>query len=799
MIAPRWRKVLKDLWGNKTRSLLTILTIGVGIFAVGMVSSTFVIALGDMDKAYQASNPASGFLIIGGFDDELVKKIQEEVPGVRHAVGSSSNSAEAVFGPDKVYNINLAGIPSLAERDINLLAPADPGARLTLEDKEILLERSVRSVVPLKVGDPITLRFSDGTLRTLRVAGFVVDMTAPPFSFTRIVSGYVNLNTMEWLGGSRLYDTMNFTVDEKPKDQAHVTQIGQQIAHEVERTGREVFLTYTTNPGQHWAASLTAGLGVLMAGMGVLAVFLSTFLVINSISNLLTQQVRQIGVMKAVGGRNGQIGMMYLILVLVFGAVAYAIAAPLAIYMGYDVASGFADFLNFELLGYRAPVESLVLMAIIALLVPLVAAIFPIRTGTSITVREAITSYGLSASSLRRGWLDRLIDRISIIPRPLLISLRNTFRRKGRLALTVFTLTLAGAVFIAVMNMYASFNVMIPKTLGYILSDVNVYFQRAYRMQKIEPMVMRVPGVVKVEGWAMLTANALAPDKQTAVDVIMIGPPNGSTMIDPDVISGRWLLPEDENAIIIGNHFLKRRPGVIVGDELVLEINDKETVWKVVGIFQMVGQVEPPPLYVNYDYLTHLLNQIGTAGQLRVETDRHDKATQERVVNDLEAVFKENGIQVSFMQTGDEIVQQNMQVINIFVGLLASMALLIALVGGIGLMGTMSMNVMERIREVGVMRAIGARNGAIMQIVVVEGMMIGMISCGFGALLAIPISSLLLTGVGAGLLNAPLPYVYSSTGLFLWLIIVVIISALASFLPAWNATRVTIREVLAYE
>jgi putative ABC transport system permease protein len=131
--------------------------------------------------------------------------------------------------------------------------------------------------------------------------------------------------------------------------------------------------------------------------------------------------------------------------------------------------------------------------------------------------------------------------------------------------------------------------------------------------------------------------------------------------------------------------------------------------------------------------------------------------------------------------------------------LLLIMAVLIAVIGGLGLMGTMSINVLERTREIGVMRAIGASNGAVRQIFIVEGIIIGVLSWLVGAILAYPISKFLSDLVGQQFLSAPLDYTFSLNGVLLWLGVVIVLSALASFLPAWNASRLTVREVLAYE
>jgi putative ABC transport system permease protein len=127
------------------------------------------------------------------------------------------------------------------------------------------------------------------------------------------------------------------------------------------------------------------------------------------------------------------------------------------------------------------------------------------------------------------------------------------------------------------------------------------------------------------------------------------------------------------------------------------------------------------------------------------------------------------------------------------------MALLIALVGGLGLMGTMGMNVLERTREIGVMRAIGADNRAVMQLVIVEGVVIGLISWTLSILIAIPLTLALDSTLGQSLVKLPLVYTTSLPGIAIWLAVVLLIAALASAVPARRAVRLAVHEVLSYE
>jgi putative ABC transport system permease protein len=180
-------------------------------------------------------------------------------------------------------------------------------------------------------------------------------------------------------------------------------------------------------------------------------------------------------------------------------------------------------------------------------------------------------------------------------------------------------------------------------------------------------------------------------------------------------------------------------------------------------------------------------------------TDRHDTAYEDEVKKTMEARFKDAGIRSGAGITSGMIRQQNELFFNILLALLLIMAVLMAFVGGLGLMGTMSLNVLERTREIGVMRAIGASNGAVRQIILVEGILIGLLSWFVSILVAAPLGQLLSAALGELIFQMPLHYSISTDGIVIWLVVVLVIATLASVLPAQNASRMTVREVLAYE
>jgi len=264
-------------------------------------------------------------------------------------------------------------------------------------------------------------------------------------------------------------------------------------------------------------------------------------------------------------------------------------------------------------------------------------------------------------------------------------------------------------------------------------------------------------------------------------------------------VQGRWLRPGDKNVIVIDNHLQTMRPDLKLGDWVTIKLNDKKTKWQIIGYYRMPGNVNPPMIYTNYEYLSYLVGMTNQVYSLRVITYDHDAASQASISENLQNQFKPRKIGVAYVQTAAVWYQQQKSQTDVLVYFMLVMAVLIAVVGGLGLAGTMSLNVMERTREIGVMRAIGAADGDIQQIVITEGLVIGLLSWILGVAFSFPITYVLDYGVGVSVFQSPLDVVFSWTGSFVWLLGMLVIAALASMAPALRASRLAVRETLVYE
>jgi putative ABC transport system permease protein len=801
-LSPRWRKVWRDLWSNKTRTLLVLVSIAVGVTAIGMVMGAQIIVDENLPAAYAAVNPASGTIFaLTTFDDNMVESIRR-MPEVGEAEGRRFVNVRFLDNVGEWRSLQLYAIPDFDEITINKLKPQTgeypPG------EHGLLIERASFSAAlglgEATIGDILTVEPPDGKQRKLEIVGSVHDLSQLPAFMNGAGYGYISYDTLEWLGEGRDYNQLMFVVSEDKLNYEHIQSVGKLIENRLERSKVNVIFTLIFTPGEHPAQNFLNAFSLILGAIGILSLVLSGFLIVNTLSAIMTQQIRQIGMMKAVGARTGQITSMYFVMVLIFGLLSLLIAVPLGAFGAVGLASIFGGLLNFDVGGFQLHPRVVLVQTAIGLSAPMLAAILPIRRGVKVTVREAISEVGLGKGRFGRSLLDRIIVLLRfIVPmdRPAQISLRNTFRRKARLALTLITLSLASTIFISIFSIRASLQQTLDDALQFFDYDIQIVFDRGYRTDRIISQVIDIPGVDEVETWGFATVRRVRPDESESDSIIVYAPRADSKMVHPHLVAGRWLQEGDTNQIIINTDVLRNEEDLTVGSQVVLNIDGKERVFEVAGITR--GVLTGPNIFVNFDHFSRVIRAPNRAQLSLVRLDDRSPEQQTKQGNVIEEAYRGSGFRVQQMQTIAQLRTIISTVFNVIIVFLLFMALLLGFVGGLGLMGTMSINVIERTREIGVMRAIGASDRAVLRIVLLEGLIIGLISWIIGGLIALPASQFLTNTVGRVLLQAEPSYIFSTNGAILWLVTVVLLSGLASFLPARGASRLTVREVLSYQ
>jgi putative ABC transport system permease protein len=211
--------------------------------------------------------------------------------------------------------------------------------------------------------------------------------------------------------------------------------------------------------------------------------------------------VTTIGVMKAVGGSRWQIARIYFGQALLVGISALILALPAGIWGSRVLCRYLAVFLNFDINSFAVPAWVYLFLAVVGIVVPLLAAAYPIWKGTRVSVREALADYGVGRNAFGVSAFDRAMARIGGTARPLLLAIRNSFRRRARLVLTLVTLAAGGLFFMSALNIRTSLIHTLDRLFATMQFDLSVNLGTMQSLEKVERAVRNTPGVSRVEGW----------------------------------------------------------------------------------------------------------------------------------------------------------------------------------------------------------------------------------------------------------------------------------------------------------
>lgn len=801
MTAP-WRKAMRDVWGGKARAILVILAIAAGIAGFSAVLSAYAILTRELDRGYLATNPASATLWTDAVSDELTTEIVANTP-VSAAEARRVVRGRIRTGPMQWRSLTLFVVRDYKDIRVSTLVPQQgawpPAAG------EILVERDAMQVAKARIGDSVLVRTTDGPETRLLLSGTVHDVGQAQARMENSVYGYINLPTLRMLGEEPVLDQVKILARENPFDEAHVRQVTQQLRELLEARGHEVRRTEIPRPGKHPHADIMGMLLLAMSSFGILVVVLAGILVVNLLTAMMAAQVRQIGVMKALGGTRSRIARIYLAQAFLLGLAAVLIALPLGMWGSRILCLYMARFLNFDITSFAVPWWVHAWVAAVGIVAPLCAAAVPVWKGSRVPVREALDDYGVGRHAFGATAFDRMLASAQGIGGPLLLAMRNSFRRRSRFVLTVITLAAGGLFFMSALNVRASLIQTLDRLFRQRKYDLTVTLPSMQDVAWIERAIVRTPGVVRGETWvvsegslggAVSSSHASRHDAGDTGDrFTVIAMPADTKLLQQDIVEGRALRAGETDTLVVNTALAATDPHLRPGQTVTFAMGPGVATWRVVGVAH--EPFSPPVGYIPRAYFD--ARHPGVANSIRLVLERTDAASIDRVKAALEESLAREGIRAQGSLSNRESrfgFDQHMVMIYVF---LVVMSCIIVGVGGLGLMTTMSLNVLERRREMGVLRAVGASSRMVWLIVTSEAAVLGLTSWALAAILAWPVSKFVGDLMVKTMFKASAELSFELRGLAIWLAAALALSTLASFIPAWHASRGSVREALTFE
>jgi len=809
-------KLRRDLRATWSRYVLMVIAMAVSLTVFGGVLLVWSASGRETRAAYAGTEPASATILLDRAIDA------NRLASIAAAALSRPGVLEATARTQFDSNVEVNGRPIDIPMQVFVAGSRDPlrMARFYPQRRswppapgELFVARDSLSLLGVAVGDTVTIEPPTGPPLRLRVADTVYDPSLSPAAQEQTGRAYLSTAAVSGSGGAAALDQLKIQVAEPgestpSRNRAAIVAIAGEVGQWMQQTfGLKIREIQVPEPYKHphqWQGDSL--LLSLLAG-GAAALLLSCILVANMLNNLFTQQIPQIGIMKAIGAGSGRIGRLYLAMTLIVAAAATLLALGPAILIGRAGTDQLLGFLGIEPASLRAPWWGYAVILAVGLGLPPLMALVPLVRTSRTTVRAAIDHHGGGFTPNAATGLLARFSRSRRLDRGLLMALRNTIRRPARFLLAVGLLAGAGMVFVAGMSLSSSVKAVTDESNQQRSWDVDVQLISPVALDQVSSALRRIPEVSRVEGLNIAKTGIGGPGQipltRTYPDqghgrVSVIAIPEGSSMFTtPKLRAGRWLNPEESGAVVLNQVARKNTvPDVRVGDSVQLSVGGTPTTWRVVGIAEERGGGST--VYTTAEGFAAAMGQPPRVNQLRIATDQHDEVTRDTVADavtrDLEAAGI--GVKSADSVTRAEAVSEGHLGPIVLVVLVVAVAM--GIVGGIGLASTMSANILDRTREFGVMHAIGARPKAVRRIVMAEGIVLAVTSCLIAALPALGLTAVLGAGLGNLFFSAPLPYRVSLLAVVIWIALAVLGAALATDAAASRAARLTVREALVY-
>lgn len=734
------KHILRDLIRDKHRAALSMLALVIGMAAFGIILFCYTIIVREIPEVYRGTNPASASLMVSQVDDEFYE-IVENYSGVSDFQISGYYNCRVKVG-DEWKTLELFAAPDYAARVYN--KPGLLAGTLSLNANEALIEGDAISIAKADVGDTVSVMLDNSEIKEVALTGSVNDLSVHPATMHNVVYLYVGLETLEEWGFHP--NKIEYVVSGDKYDRDHILQISNELIDLLESRGYPVSSLQVENtPGKSMHLAEYQGALFLLQIFSIIALIFGCMIMSNLISGILSHQIRQIGIIKAIGGTYRSIVTAYFLAILLITVTGAVIAAAIASLVSGQLSKFLLGIGNMIPGSTKVPGGILAVFGVTVFLLPLLTAAFPVAKGLRISVKEAVSDYGIKNQVISGKGVE-----ISFLSRPVLLSLRNMFRRKGRFLLNVVILTFAGSLFIAVLSNLLTVQNAINESVGMLKYDYEMTVSGQVEEERIDEIANEVKELSDYNVWKEAAIWHRYADGQIGNAYSLISPEDSSNMIDPVMTAGRWIEGHDQNQVVVTEGFLKNESQYELGDLVEFQISDNVYSFEIVGVLNDFNMAK---IYISRSQFDEAVGH--KSGLKSIKLISSGTGNKRSLYSAIDSGFEENGIYIYTSQSINDIKSTLGSHYAVTLQTFLMIILLIVAVAGFGLAATVNAQTSERKKEIGVLKAIGAVKKQIIRIITAESIFIALFSCGGAAVLGAVISVVSIPLFG-DIINVPL-------------------------------------------
>ena len=743
------RKARGDLTRHRARTLLAVCTLSIAIASLGFLAVPALLNAA-MNRQIAASHLYDVGISTSTLDLSPAQlRALGRLPGVAAvspAVGYATTATSAA-GPQ---DVELAGT-ALASAPVNTVAlftgrMPEPG--------EVVADAGNARATGFAVpdGGTINVRAASRRLVRLRVSGTGLNLYATPGangSTTPVF--YAPTATVQALRGVGGYNYLGFRLtDDSTAAQSAV--VAEVRAYLTAHTGTDPItaLPAVRAPGQWPGQSGFDHIMALLYIITILAFASALFLIAATMNTLIAEQASEIAILKTLGGRRRQIAGITVRTAAMPGAAGAVLGTVLGVAIAYLLAGYFAVKLIDVSFGFAISVPVVVASLVAGPALAVAASVPALRRALRRPVAETLADTGTGGYGT--GWLDRLAARTGLlagtrVPGSVRMGARNALRQKRRSAATIAQVALAAGLAIAFLALGQSVTAVISQTIGTLHFSIGAGVASSSGARPFGAQALAVaastPGVTGVEP---VETSSVQYNGQTYVAWGLGTHPLYSYRLN----AGHWFTTADTAAgarttippVVLGPA-LARTARAGVGQVLTLSVAAGPTRVRVIGI-DTVPTNNGDTVYFPLPVLERLDGGPGTADSIWLTTASTGHAAIDRATAATASRLAAAGYPVSTTEiyiTQAQITAADTAILTI-VDILGLVVVAIML---IGLVSALSMDVIERTREVGILRCLGARARHIRRIFSAEAMILAAAGWAFGVLLGWLIYQGLLT------------------------------------------------------
>jgi len=775
-----FKRVIRSLWTRRIRSLLTLAGVIVGVAGVTAIVFTARNLARAQALAYDAASQADVTFWVWDASPTLARTLTAR-PDVAAAELRWTDYVKATIG-GRMQTLYLVGLINPADSSVNrleLLAGRYPGSG------EALLEISSRDLAPVNLGDSITYRDAEGRRRSLTISGFVRSPSLLAAKLTGLVTAFVPAPVVRGLIGVGGANQLLIRVTDPARARDTARDLARLLDKQHLQHGEPDVRDPQNFPGKRELDALFTLLS-LFAALGLL---LSGVLVGNTLAMLVAEEQTEIGVLKSLGADRRQIMQSYLLAAGVYGMVGTPLGIVLGAVLGWRIML-FLGALTSLSAPFALSLDGIALGIVVGLGATLLAGLLPAWHAATLPVHDALQPAGL-ISPFGRRWLERVLRRVHGLPALVLMSLRNVGRQGMRNALTVVVIGLAVATLLAAQSTEASVNGAIDEVFQTYRAQAWVFFRRPVN-PAVREGLRAIPGIEQAEPWTLTDAwVGFTP-------VRLWGLPPDTILYRPNLIAGRWYKADAPQEAVISAD-LADRQRIGLGQTIEVDLGEgRRTHLRVVGVAIdntiFLGSRVQSKVFAPRRTVARLRGQQGQASLFALGLTGNAPSEVEAVLKQITRRYAAWSPAGESAQAEIDAARKQSQTLGLA---LRSMVVLVALIGAIGLANTLTIGVLERRREIGVLRALGATDGQIAQGFLTEGATLGLIGWVLGLLAGY--------GLGWGFVRAMesvlfrIRYLFPGVLLLQSLAFALGIAVAASLGPALAAARQPTIEALRYE